>query len=74
MSIEVTTQSSTGRSMPPVRTLFSSSTTFRDASSASFPKMVCLPCSQVVGAVGMKNWDPLVPLRLRLPSLAIARM
>ena len=68
------TQSSTGRSWPPVRTVLSSSTTFLDSSSATSPKMVCLPCNQVVGAVVMKNCEPLVPRPLRVPAFAMASM
>jgi hypothetical protein len=48
-------------------------TTSRDAPSATSPKIVCLPCSQVVGTVVMKNCEPLVPLPPRDPALAIAR-
>ena len=69
--MEVITESSTGRSWPPVRTLLSSSTTFLEASSATSPKMVCLPCNHVVGAVVMKNCEPLVPVsytHLTLPT------
>ena len=35
-------------------------------------KMVWLPSSQGVGATVMKNWEPLVPLPMRLPALAMA--
>ncbi len=54
--------SSTGRSPIPVRTPSMASTTFLDSSSATSPKMLCLPCSQPVGMVVMKNCEPLVPL------------
>ena len=55
------------------------STTARLASSATLPKIVCLPLSHWVGATETKNCEPLVPptwpvvaLR-RVPALAIAR-
>jgi hypothetical protein len=60
--------------LAPVGTAPILSTTSREAWSATSPKIVCLPWSQVVGAVVMKNCEPLVPLPMRLPALAIARM
>jgi len=55
------------------------STTARLSSSATRPKIVCLPVSHGVATVVMKNCEPLVPstspvigLR-RLPAFAIAR-
>jgi len=71
---EVMTTSSRGRSRGSVDTAEIASTTWRDASSATSPKIVCLPCSHSVGAVVMKNWEPLVPLPRRRPALAMARM
>jgi hypothetical protein len=35
-------------------------TTFRDSSSATSPKTTCLPSSQLVTRVVIKNWDPLL--------------
>src|SRR3954463_15074716 len=57
-----------GRSRPSVFSPAILSTTARLSASATSPKMVCLPVSQVVGATVMKNCDPLVPG----PALAIA--
>src|SRR5699024_2562496 len=42
------------------------------ASSATSPKMVCLPLSHGVSAVVMKNCEPLVPRPICLPALAMA--
>src|SRR5665648_733752 len=75
---EVIVTSCTGRSLAPVGTAAITSTTARLASSATRPKMVCLPVSPVVAATEMKNWEPLVPPTTpvigsrRLPALAIA--
>jgi hypothetical protein len=35
-------------------------TTFKLSSSATSPKTTCLPSSQAVGTVVMKNWEPLL--------------
>lgn len=35
-------------------------TMWRDSSSATSPKTTCLPSSQLVTTVVMKNWDPLL--------------
>ncbi len=35
-------------------------TTFNDSSSATSPKTTCLPSSQLVTTVVMKNWEPLL--------------
>lgn len=64
---------STGRSIGPVSVVAILSTTALDSSSTTLPKIVCAPWSQVVGATVMKNWEPLVPLPMRLPALAMAR-
>ena len=63
MSIEVMTASSTGRSMPPVRTLFSSSTTFLEASSTTSPKIVCLPLSHGVVEVAVSYTHLTLPTK-----------
>src|SRR5690606_24666137 len=55
ISTDCRTTSSTGRSPAPVRTAAISSTTFLEASSATSPKIVCLPISHGVGSVVMKN-------------------
>ena len=65
--------SCTGRSRGSVSTAEIASTTAREASSVTAPKIVCLPWSHSVGAVVMKNCEPLVPLPRRRPALAMAR-
>lgn len=57
----VMTTSSSGRSRGSVATAEIASTTALEASSATAPKIVCLPWSHSVGAVVMKNCEPLVP-------------
>ena len=57
--------SCTGRSRGSVSTAEIASTTAREASSVTAPKIVCLPWSHSVGAVVMKNCEPLVPLPRR---------
>ena len=61
--------SCTGRSRGSVSTAEIASTTAREASSVTAPKIVCLPWSHSVGAVVMKNCEPLVPLPRRRPAL-----
>lgn len=58
----------------PVRTPSIASTTLRDSSSVTSPKMLCLPNSQSVFTVVMKNWEPLVPLPIWTPALAMASL
>ena len=62
-----------GRSVLSVGVAEIASTTALDSSSATAPKIVCLPCSHAVGAVVMKNYEPLVPLPMWRPALAMAR-
>ena len=62
------TTGSTGRSIGPVGVVAIASTTSREASSATSPKMVCLPVQAGSGPTVMKNCEPLVPG----PALAIA--
>lgn len=40
-------------------------TTFRDWASATSPKTTCLPSSQLVTTVVMKNWEPLLNEHVR---------
>ena len=61
MSMELITTSCRGRSRPSVGAASIASTTLRESSSTTLPKMVCLPCSQGVATVVMKNCEPLVP-------------
>ena len=39
-------------------------TTFMDSASATSPKTTCLPSSQEVTTVVMKNWEPLLQMLL----------
>ena len=58
--------------LDPVGTAASLSTTSRLGPSATSPKIVCLPLSHGVAPTVMKNCEPLVPLPMRLPALAMA--
>lgn len=55
ISMDSMETASRGLSRPSVATEFRVSTIFFEASSFTSPKMVCLPCSHVVGTVVMKN-------------------
>src|SRR5690606_16520551 len=54
------TTSWVGRSLASVGTWEIATATSRLSSSATSPKMVCMPSSHGVGTVVMKNWDPFV--------------
>ena len=60
------------RPTEPVGTAAIASTTSRLGPSATSPKIVCLPFSHGVAPTVMKNCEPLVPLPIRLPALAMA--
>src|SRR5690606_38764057 len=66
------TTSDWGRSLRSTGVVAMASTTFLDSSSATRPKIVCLPFRCGVGPTVMKNWEPLVPRPPWVPAFAMA--